>query len=316
MKTIELFDGTPVPALGLGTWKSKKGEVADAVRAALDMGYRHLDCAAIYGNEAEVGEALSGRLDGIRREDLWVTSKLWNDAHHPDDVRPALEKTLGDLKLDQLDLYLMHWPVALRKGVPFPRSREDFVSLEEIPLEKTWEAMLRCREDGLVRHVGVSNFSVKKVKQLADAFSEPVAMNQVELHPYLQQSDLVRSCRQMQTAVTAYSPLGTPDSASLFGRNDDQPLLSHPTILEIAERLRGTPGQVLIAWALARGTLVIPKSTKPHRIRENLEAADLRLEREDLEAISGLDRHMRLVDGSFWCNDSPYTWEGLWDEGT
>lgn len=315
--SVKLFDGTPVPILGLGTWKSESGEVGNAVRSALEVGYRHIDCARIYQNEAEVGQALSSAIDSgvVKRDDLWVTSKLWNDSHAKKDVAEALKRTLDDLRLDRLDLYLMHWPVAFRPGVGFPRKAEDYAQLSEVPLEETWEALLECRQKGMVRHVGVSNFSASKVRRLRDAFDQPVAMNQVELHPYLQQSELLRECERLDTRVTAYSPLGTPDSASMFGRNDEQPLLKHPTVSAVAERRGATPGQVLIAWGLHRGTCVIPKTTKPKRLQENFEALQVRLDNGDMKGLAELDRHHRLIDGSFFCGEnSPYTLKELWDE--
>ena len=156
MKTQRLADGTEMPALGLGTWKSEPNEVYHAVRAALEVGYRHIDCAAIYQNEEEVGRALADAFTAgdAKREEVWVTSKLWNDSHLPDDTRPALESSLKKLQLDHLDLYLIHWPVALRPGTLLPRSPEDFIPLSEAPLSSTWEAMIALKHAGLTRQAG------------------------------------------------------------------------------------------------------------------------------------------------------------------
>ena len=316
MKTLELRGGTRMPALGLGTWKSEPEEVYSAVRAAIDVGYRHIDCAAIYQNEEEVGRALTDAFQAgdAKREDVWITSKLWNDSHAPEHVRPALETSLRKLQLDYLDLYLIHWPVALRHGFELPRGPEDFLPLSEVPLESTWEAMLNVSEQGLTREAGVSNFSKRMIEQVRDATGQTPAVNQVELHPYLQQDALVAACEALGIAVTAYSPLGSPDSAAMMGRHDDVLLTQHPTIAAIADAHQATPGQVLIAWALARGTSVIPKSVNPGRIAENWGARELALTPADMTTIAALDRHQRMVDGRFWFVGETYSPQTLWDE--
>ena len=305
-----------MPRLGLGTWKSEPDVVYRAVRTAIEVGYRHIDCAAIYLNEDAVGRALADafRAGDAKREEVWVTSKLWNDSHAPEHVRPALEASLRKLQLDYIDLYLIHWPVALRHGTELPRGPEDFIPLSEVPLESTWAAMLKATETGLAQHVGVSNFSKRMIEQVRDATGRTPAVNQIELHPFLQQEGLVAACTELGVAVTAYSPLGSPDSAAMMGRKDDVLLTEHPTIVQIAESHGASPGQVLIAWALARGTSVIPKSVNPGRISENWGARDLTLTRADMAAIAALDRHQRMVDGSLWFIGETYSPQTLWDE--
>jgi len=305
-----------MPALGLGTWKSEPDEVYRAVRSAIEVGYRHIDCAAIYLNEEEVGRALTDafRAGDATREEVWVTSKLWNDSHAPEHVRTALQTSLEKLQLEYLDLYLIHWPVVLRHGIELPRGPEDFLALSEVPLASTWEAMLKVSELGLASEVGVSNFSKRKIEQVREATGQTPAVNQIELHPYLQQSALVAACKELGVAVTAYSPLGSPDSAAMMGRRDDMLLTQHPTITEIADAHGATPGQVLIAWALARGTSVIPKSVNPKRIAENWAARELTLTPADMIAIAAVDRHQRMVDGRFWFLGETYSSETLWDE--
>jgi len=305
-----------MPALGLGTWKSEPEEVYRAVRSAIEVGYRHIDCAAIYLNEEEVGRALVDAFQAgdAKREEMWITSKLWNDSHAPEHVRPALETSLKKLQLDHLDLYLIHWPVALRHGIELPRGPEDFLSVSEVPLASTWEAMLKVSGQGLARQVGVSNFSKRKIEQVHNATGQTPAVNQIELHPYLQQDTLVAACSELGVAVTAYSPLGSPDSAAMMGRDDDILLTQHPTVAQIAHAHGATPGQVLIAWALARGTSVIPKSVNPGRIAENWAARDLTLTLADMTAIAALDRHQRMVDGRFWFIGETYSPQTLWDE--
>lgn len=318
MKTLAFEDGDHMPMLGLGTWKSGPGEVYEAVKGALRIGYRHIDCAPIYGNEVEVGKALSEsfREGVVAREQVWITSKLWNDAHAPEDVRPALVKTLSDLQLAHLDLFLIHWPVAFPSGVVFPESGKDFVSLDELPIRKTWEAMEKLVDEGLCRHIGVSNFSIAKLTDLVAGAQRKPEMNQIELHPFLQQPDMIAFCSREGIHLTAYSPLGSSDRPSALKAKDEPALLDDPTIGQIAQQRGLTPAQVLIAWAVERDTAVIPKSVHPDRMKENLDAAEVTLSPEELQRIAGLDRQRRYVDGSFWTvQGSPYTMANLWDEG-
>jgi len=317
MKTIELRNGQSMPAFGLGTWKSEPGEVGRAVIEAVRAGYRHVDCAWIYGNEAEIGDALSSLFDDgvVARDELWVTSKLWNDAHAPKDVEPALRETLSSLQLEHLDLYLIHWPVALKRGVFLPRSADDLRSLDEVPLSETWAAMEELVDAGLCRSIGVSNFSVPKLRDVAEGARIAPAVNQIELHPYLQQNEMLAYCESANVALTAYSPLGSLDRPDGLKAPDEPVLIEDATIGEVAKKHGATPAQVLIAWALARGTAVIPKSVNPKRIRENLEATTLSLDEDDMARIAKLDRHRRYVDGSFWAREgSSYSLTGLWDE--
>lgn len=188
MSSLVFANGDPMASLGLGTWKAAPGEVGGAVTAALELGYRHLDCASIYGNEAEIGASLERACaaGGLQRDQLWITSKLWNDCHATEDVRPALERSLADLGLATLDLYLIHWPVAHRHGVMMPQEPPDQLSLEQRPIAATWSAMEELVRAGLVRHIGVSNFSQAKLAALLAGADLAPEVNQVERHPYLQ----------------------------------------------------------------------------------------------------------------------------------
>jgi alcohol dehydrogenase (NADP+) len=317
MMTLGFANGDQMPILGLGTWKSNAGEVYSAVREALRIGYRHIDCAAIYGNETEVGTALADSFkEGlVSRDQLWITSKLWNNAHAPEDVRPALEKTLKDLGLDYLDLYLIHWPVLIKKGVLYQKSGADLLPLDHIPIEKTWKAMEISAAEGLCRHLGVSNFSVAKLKSLLAHAEIRPEVNQIELHPYLQQPAMLEFCRENVIHLTAYAPLGSADRPSRLKVDGEPVLMEEETIREIARTLAATPAQVLISWAIQRKTSVIPKSVNPERLRQNFEAAALTLSEEQMQRIEKLDRHRRYINGEFWAMEgSSYTLENLWDE--
>lgn len=289
-----------MPTIGLGTWKSPRGSVGEAVTSAITKyGYRHIDCAPIYHNEKEIGASLPKVFGekGIPREDVFVTSKLWNGGHRKDAVRAACEATLQDLGLGYLDLYLMHW------GVATPADEEvldaDGVLIEEkVPIRETWEAMEALVRNGLVRAIGVANFTAPMLIDLLSYAETPPAVNQIELHPYLQQSKLVKFCQSRDMVVTAYSPLGSP--GNFKGRVSP---LDDETIKEIAARHKKTPAQVLIRWAIQRGTIAIPKSVTPERIGENISVFDFKLSESDMELISGLERGLRFVD--------PYEWWGI-----
>lgn len=317
MKTLQCANGDQIPILGLGTWKAEPGEVSKAVTEAIGMGYRHIDCAAIYANQHEIGEVFAHAVKQgvVAREELWVTSKLWNDAHKEPEVRPALEKTLADLQLEYLDLYLIHWPIAFKPGVGFPRSADEFLSLGQAPLTETWRGLEACVEQGLVKHIGVANFSPQKLQLLLDESNIKPAVNQVEMHPLLCQQGLKKFCDENGILVTAYSPLGSKDRPAVFKAENEPDLMDLDVIKEIAATHDVTPAQILLAWAVNRGTIVIPKSVNPKRQKLNLEAAEIELDQTEMTRIDDLDRHFRYVTGSFFEGEgSPYTVAGLWDE--
>lgn len=299
-----------IPAIGLGTWKSSPGDVYKAVRSAIHLGYRHIDCAYIYGNEAEIGDALHDAIaDGeITRPELFITSKLWNTFHQPEDVEPALMTSLKDLRLEYLDLYLMHWPVAADPS-------GSLVSLDEMPLTDTWQAMETCVDKGLVRQIGVSNFSIKKLRDLmGQARIKPVS-NQVEMHPYLQQPELLTFCQSNKVRLTAYASLASSDRPDFLKSADDPDLLQHPDIQAIASKHQASVAQILLAWSLRREVVVIPKSVHEGRLAQNLSAAEVALDDEDMTCLTAMDKHYRFLSGEFWTTgDSPYTMESLWDE--
>lgn len=296
MKNITLNTEQEMPIIGLGTWRSEAGQVYQAIRWAIKLGYRHIDCAYIYGNEAEIGQAIKDAINegDIKRKELFITSKLWNDAHGKADVRPALLKTLKDLQLDYLDLYLMHWPVAQKKDVMMPQSDADMIPLSELPIELTWAEMEKAHQDGLVKAIGVSNFGIKRLSSLLEKAEIVPAVNQVECHPLLQQNELIDFCKKNNIAVTAYSPLG-----SQHGANEPS-VLNNEVIKKMATRLKITPAQLVLAWLMNRGVIVIPKSVHMERLKENYASQIVELDETDMEQIATLDEGYRFIDGAIF----------------
>ena len=302
MKEIKFKNGDSMQAVGLGTWKATGDEVKMAVKEAVKAGMRHIDTAMVYQNESEIGEAIKELIDDgvVSREDLFITSKLWNDAHKSEDVLPALKESLRKLQLDSLDLYLIHWPVAFKPGVFFPSEQEQYLPLEEAPLADTWAEMERAKEQGLSKHIGVSNFSVTKLKDLISKSRTVPEVNQVELHPLLQQNDLYSYCKDNDIILTAYSPLGSGDRDASMKSGDEPSLFQIPEIKNIAEKHNVSPAQVLVGWHVQRDCSVIPKSTNPKNIRSNHEAGSLSLDDSDMETIASLDRNYRFINGKFF----------------
>nr|WP_074674044.1 aldo/keto reductase [Maribacter dokdonensis] len=311
MTTLKFRNNDEMPILGLGTFRSEPNEVYNAVLSAIKIGYRHIDCAAAYGNEKEVGNAIAEAIKQglVTREDLWVTSKLWNASHGEENVIPALHQTLEDLQLEYLDLYLIHWPVALKKGTEMPEKASDFVPLSEVPLTNTWKGMEAVLEQGLAKHIGVSNFNENQLKEIiATAVHQP-EMNQVEMHPFLQQEALQSFCVQNDMLLTAYAPLG-----SLVDENSKLRLLENDTIKNIANARNMSPAQVALAYTIQRGIAVIPKSINGARLLQNLETLNHTLTEEDMSLLKDLDKGHRFIDGKFWeVENGPYTTDSIWN---
>lgn len=317
MKYLNFNNGDKMPALGLGTWKSAKGEVYKAVRESIKIGYRHFDCAFIYGNEKEIGQAIADAINGgeVTRNELWITSKLWNNRHRKADIQAAIELTLSDLQLDYLDLYLIHWPVVHQYDIDYPQNGEQLVSLNEVPLTETWQGMIDLQTKGLTKHIGVSNFSIKKIKQISENTGVYPEVLQLELHPFLQQKAILNFANENNIILTGYCPLGSADRPATRIAADEPKLFENQTIINIAAEIGCSPAQVMLAWAVGRGTSVIPKSVNPQRLTENLAAADIQLSESQMEAMTTLDQHYRYIKGGFWCLEgSDYTIQNLWDE--
>jgi D-xylose reductase len=309
---IQPAGGHGMPAVGLGCWKVSREIAAQTVREAIRIGYRHFDCACDYGNEAEVGAGLSEaiRTGACRREDLWITSKLWNTYHARDHVRPAIERSLRDLQLDYLDLYLIHFPLAL-KYVPFekryppgwfydPDSPSPRAEEVPVPIRETWRAMEDLVRLGLTRHIGVSNFNVALLRDLLTIAEIQPSVLQVEMHPFLTQQKLLRFCHERQIAVTAFSPLGAASYVELGMAGNSGAAIDDPAVQEAAVRHTKTPAQIVLRWAVQRGTAVIPKTTRVERLRENLAIFDFELSADEMAAISALNRNRRYNDpGAF-----------------
>lgn len=289
-----------MPILGLGTWKSTPQEVGKAIEYALEFGYRHIDCAPIYLNQPEIGQTLKKVLDSgrVRREEIFVTSKLWNNAHAAKDVQRALKETLHDLQLDYLDLYLLHWGIAISGGLgDEPLDENGVLITANIPIRETWEAVEALVEKGLVKAIGVSNFTGAMLLDLLTYAKTIPAVNQIELHPYNAQSELVEFCQYKGIALTAYSPLGRPGLAKSKGL----PLLvEDPVVLEIAQSYRKSSAQILLRWAIQRKTIAIPKSTNPQNIKSNLDIFDFELTEQEMRLLSSLDRKLRYVQAVKW----------------
>ncbi len=317
MKYLTFKNNDKMPVLGLGTWKSAKGEVYEVVRKAIEIGYRHFDCASFYGNESEIGMAISDAIKNgdVAREDLWITSKLWNNRHKKDDIQAACEITLKDLTLDYLDLYLIHWPVVLQNQASYAQQSSDLISLSEIPLTQTWQGLIDLKEKGLTKHIGVSNFSIKKNNQIIEESGVVPEVLQIELHPFLQQPKILNFTQEKGIFLTGYCPLGSADRPAVRILADEPKLFQQQIILDIAKDKDISPAQVILAWAVNRGTSVIPKSVNPERLKQNLEAADIELSTQEMTKMNSLDLHYRYIKGDFWCLEgSDYTLENLWDE--
>ncbi|KMZ56567.1 Aldo-keto reductase family 4 member C9 [Zostera marina] len=307
MESFTLNTGAKIPSLGFGTWQSKPGEVATAVVAAVKAGYKHIDCAKIYENQEEIGAALKKLFEEgvVKREDLFITSKLWSADHGSEDVPEAFNETLKALQIDYLDLYLIHWPVRLRKG------STEWTSEDAIPADipATWSAMEKLFDSGKARAIGISNFSCKKIFNLLATARIVPAVNQVECHPGWQQKKLQDLCEAKGIHLTGYSPLGSPGTPWMKGS-----ILADPTVVSVAEELGKSPAQVCLRWGIQAGHSVIPKSVTEARIKQNLDIFNWSIP-DNLFAKFGEIEQIRLLKGDFCVaeNQINKSIDQLWD---
>jgi diketogulonate reductase-like aldo/keto reductase len=298
-KQIVLNDGNKIPVIGIGTYKAEPHLVGEAVEFAITKaGYQHVDCASIYGNQKEIGEALQRSQEKIDRQNLFVTSKLWSTDHRAEYVEKACKQTLLDLRLDYLDLYLMHWGIALMPGLGSqePLGKDGKAVLDNVSIRETWEAMEELVHKGLVKSIGISNFTTPMIVDLLTYAKLTPVVNQIELHPYNTQEELIDFCRYKKIETTAYSPLGRQGIKAIKGPRIFDELI----VQSIAKKYNKTLAQVLLNWAIKRGTIVIPKSTDSKRISENIQVFDFELSDAEMQEISTLNKNHRFVHPGGW----------------
>ncbi|MCJ1479460.1 hypothetical protein MMC13_008146 [Lambiella insularis] len=298
---FRLNTGADIPAIGFGTWQDKDAQES-AVLEALKAGYRHIDTARIYGTERAVGAAI--KKSGIPRDQVFITTKLWNNSHHPDDVEAAIDASLKDLGTDYLDLYLMHWPSPFARGTSmFLRGDDGKLKKGDTDYVETYKAMEKAFKSGKARAIGISNFSHSELERLLRETSVVPAAHQIELHPYLQQKDFVQFHKSKGIHVTQYSPFGNQNEIYDSGKNMGK-LIDDPALAKIGKKYGKSAAQTALAWGVTQGHSVIPKSKTPARIKANLEG-DFKLDSADMQQLGILDKKLRF-------NDPSTSW-GLWD---
>jgi alcohol dehydrogenase (NADP+) len=318
--TKDLYNGDKIPMIGLGTFGSdhvSEKEVADAVREAILMGYRHIDCASVYNNQHYIGPVLTELMDaGLSREELWITSKVWNDMHGEGQVIESCKQTLEELQLKYLDLFLVHWPFPNHHapGVDITARDPEAVPYRHDNFMRTWRQMEQLVEMGLVRNIGTSNMTIPKLKLvLRDAAIKP-SCNEMELHPHFQQPELFQFVLDQDIVPIAYSPIGSPARPERDRTSEDTVDIEDPVIVGIADRLNIHPAVVCLKWAVQRGQVPIPFSTKRRNMLSNLKGiVSDPLTDDEMDAIAGIDKTCRLIKGHVFLWPEADSWEDLWD---
>ncbi|XP_061662922.1 aldo-keto reductase family 1 member D1-like [Syngnathoides biaculeatus] len=312
-RAVPLRDGMSMPVIGLGTYAdpptTPKGTAYHAVKVAIEAGYRHIDGALVYDNEHEVGQAIRDKIaDGsVKREDIFYCGKLWNTFHPPELVRPALERTLRTLQMEYVDLYIIEMPTAFKPGDNFYPKEDGKWIYHDTDLCATWEALEACKDAGLAKSLGVSNFNKRQLELILNkpGLKHKPVSNQVECHPYYTQPKLLEYCRQKDIVIVGYSPLGTSRDPSWVNLTCP-PLLEDEVLVSLANKYKKTSAQLALRFNVQRGVVVIPKSFNPHRIRENFQIFDFSISEEDMKTIEGLNKNIRFVELLMWANHPEY----------
>jgi D-xylose reductase len=309
--------------IGFGTWKIDKNVCSQHVYDAIKVGYRHIDCACDYGNEVEVGLGIKKAIDEniCTREDLFITSKLWNTYHKREHVALACKKSLQDLGLEYLDLYLIHFPITL-KFVPFETkyppewifdSEKNSMELDKVPLQETWFAMEELVHTNLVKHLGICNFNSGLIHDLMSYVTIKPKMLQIESHPYLTQENLIKTAKTYDVEVTAFSPLGALSYIELDMSKPQESIIELEEIKELAKGYNKTPAQIILRWGIQRGTSIIPKTSKIERMIENISLFDFELTQNEMNQISKLNCNKRFNDPAKFCKEAFNTFHSIYD---
>lgn len=281
-----------MPILGLGTYQSRAGDVERAVMEAIAVGYRHIDTAFYYQNEKEIGKAIQAKIqDGtVKREDLFITTKLWNNFHKQESVVPTCKKSLENLGLSYVDLYLIHWPFAFRDGDDLmPRDENGVLLMSDTDYLETWKGMEECANLGLAKSIGVSNFNIEQLTRLLGAAKIKPVNNQVEASVNVNQKPLLEFCTKNNITLTAFSPLGQPGNRSQIPNN-----LDHPKIVELSKKYNKTAAQIALRYVVQQGIAIIPKTVTPSRLKENMDIFDFSLTNDEMAAISTIGHGQRI----------------------
>ncbi|XP_077122958.1 aldo-keto reductase family 1 member C1-like [Ranitomeya variabilis] len=310
---VVLNDGNKMPVIGFGTYAPDtytKEQAGESTKVAIEVGYRHIDCAFLYGNEVQVGQAIRSKIaDGtVKREDIFYTGKLSSNNQTPERVRPALVKSLKDLQLDYMDLFLIHSPVEFKPGDdPFPTDENGKFIFHNTDIRETWKAMEACRDAGLVRSIGVSNFNRRQLELILNMPGlkyKPVC-NQVECHIFLNQSKLLEFCKSHDIVLVGYSVLGSSRIKGWIDQNSPK-VLEDPVLNSVAKKLNRSPAQVAMRFLLQRGCVILAKSFSPERIKQNFQVFDFELSDEDMKSIDGVNKNLRYLIMHPWKESPKY----------